>query len=107
MKYSIIISPNVKNSNTLNHALNFISALQKSQEEIIMVFLYGHAVSWAFTDDVRWLALFKQKIPLCACSTIAEGYYFQGLKVSSAFSLTGLGQWMESVLEADKIIEFV
>ena len=106
MKYSIIINPNSKQSQASMHAFDFINAILKKEEHTVNVFFYGYAVKHAFCNSDHWYKLVNKKISLQACSTIAESYLLKEMKVLSAFKLAGLGQWMESIMDADKRIEF-
>lgn len=111
MKYSIIISPKNKNSNVIDHALGFIEALLKAKtmkkKTSIDVFLYGFAVKYAFEHNRVFEKINTQGANLSACSTIGESFLSQSVKPISYIKLTGLGQWMESTIDADKNIEFV
>ena len=106
MKYSIIISPNHKNSNAVDHAMRFIGSILKKNTNRISVFFYGHAVENAFVFDSQWQSISKNNVQLHACSTIADHYLNQHQNVVEYFELAGLGQWMESVFDANKCIEF-
>lgn len=111
MKYSIIISPKNKNSNVIDHALSFIEALLKAKSEkkkhSIDVFLYGFAVKYAFKHNKAFEKIRAQGVNLFACSTIGESFLSQSIKPQPYIKLTGLGQWMESTIDADKNIELV
>lgn len=107
MKYSIIISPINKNSNAIAHAFNFIQSILKNDQCKISVFFYGHAVKSAFEFQSKWQDISNKNVTLLACSTIAEKFLNQQKQIVEYISLAGLGQWMESVYEADKNIEFV
>lgn len=110
MKYSIIICPKSKNSIAIGQAYQFIeSILQSSQEKqahTIYVFFYGLAVKSAFHDLYDWQTIASQGVKLTACSTIAESYK-PNKQTCSYFTIAGIGQWMESTLDADKNIEFI
>lgn len=106
MKYSIIISPKQKNSNAIDHALAFIRSILKQKTPTISVFFYGHAVKNAFEFHPLWQQISENNVSLYACSTIAEDYLNQQLKVVEYMTLAGLGQWMESTFDANKNIEF-
>ena len=106
MKYSIIISPKQQNSNAIDHAWGFIQAILKRDSSKISVFFYGYAVKSAFEFDSKWQQLPEKSVSIYACSTIAEKYINQQLKVVDYISLAGLGQWMESVFDSNKSIEF-
>jgi len=106
MKYSIIISPNHKNSNAVDHAMRFIGSILKQDASIVSVFFYGYAVENAFVFDSQWQKISEQDVLLYACSNIADNYLNQQQKVAEYIDLVGLGQWMESVFDANKSIEF-
>jgi len=109
MKYSIIICPKSNNSIAIDQAYQFIEAILQDasleQGHEIHVFFYGLAVKSAFQTSYDWRQIAKQGVKLNACSTIAESY--QKKQLGPHFSITGIGQWMESTLNTDKHIEFV
>jgi sulfur relay (sulfurtransferase) complex TusBCD TusD component (DsrE family) len=107
MKYSIIISPITENSNASQFALRFIQSLLKEKTSEISVFFYGYAVRTAFKFDSNWQKISKNNITLQACSTIADTYLKNNISAVNYIKFAGLGQWMESVHNADKNIEFV
>ncbi len=109
MKYSIIICPNSKKSIATKQAYFFIEAIlqdsQPNNPHKIDVFFYGLAVKSAFNCSLNWQNITKQGVKLTACSNIAELY--KPASTYSHFSIAGIGQWMESTLDADKNIEFI
>ncbi|MBL4773638.1 MAG: DsrE family protein [Alcanivoracaceae bacterium] len=107
MKYSIFINPKSENSLAVYHALNFVKAVLNKNHEIMSVFFYGYAVKDVFFNNSQWNIIANKNVTLNACSTIAESFIAQDLTPVPYIKLTGLGQWMESVLETDKNIEFV
>lgn len=107
MKYSIIISPINQNSNAMAHALKFICSILKTDTNKISVFFYGHATKNAFEYNQQWQEVANKEVTLFACSTIAEKFLNNQRIVVDYISLAGLGQWMESIHDADKNIEFV
>ncbi|MCF6319436.1 MAG: DsrE family protein [Proteobacteria bacterium] len=116
MKYSIIICPKSKNSIAIGQAYQFIESILQSpqvkQAHTIDVFFYGLAVKSAFHDLYDWRTMARQGVKLTACSTIAESYKSDKSNKSnkqacSYFTIAGIGQWMESTLDADKNIEFI
>ena len=106
MKYSIIISPIHQNSIASTHAFKFIQAILKQKEHQISVFFYGYAVKSAFEIEPHWQNIKSRNVSLTACSTIADNYLKKQKKLVDYMVLAGLGQWMESVHDADKNIEF-
>ena len=109
MKYSIIICPKTEKSIAQKQAFRFIQAILRDMEVQHMhrvdVFFYGLAVKSAFYDLQDWQTLAKKGVKLTACSTIAESY--QPKEAHPHFSIAGIGQWMESTIDADKNIEFI
>jgi sulfur relay (sulfurtransferase) complex TusBCD TusD component (DsrE family) len=106
MNYSIIINPNSQQSQASTHAFDFINVILKNEEHTVNVFFYGYAVKHAFFNSDHWYKLVNENISLLACSTIAESYLLKELDVLSHFKLAGLGHWMDSIIDADKRIEF-
>lgn len=111
MKYSIIICPKNENSNAIDHAYRFIQAIIMNSSEAnlhsIDVFFYGYAVEKAFNIEPRWHEFSNHDISLTACSTIAEKFISKNQKPAPFIKVSGLGQWMNSTMLADKHIEFV
>ncbi|MBL4661082.1 MAG: DsrE family protein [Alcanivoracaceae bacterium] len=107
MKYSIFIHPKSENSSANYHAINFVKSVLNKNHQITSVFFYGLAVKYAFFYDSEWEKIAKQHVSLIACSTIAESYQLKDSQVVCYFRLHGLGQWMESMLDSDKRIEFI
>jgi len=91
----------------MTHAYGFIQSLLKHDKHKISVFFYGHAVLNAFNYESKWQKLSNMNVKLLACSTIAEKYLNQQYELANYIKLAGLGQWMESVYDADRNIEFV
>jgi sulfur relay (sulfurtransferase) complex TusBCD TusD component (DsrE family) len=106
MKYSIFINPKSPNSSASEQAFKFTQAIRRGKYEHISIFFYGYAVESAFFNDSPWKSFNHHDISLLACSTIAQDFQ-QNKKVRSNFTVAGLGQWMESTLNADKRIEFI
>jgi len=107
MKYSIIINPQSKNSKATTHAFNFVKALIQNKIQKIDVFFYGLAVESAFVSNDDWEKVAQLGVSIVACSTLAESYLSKQLSTVTFVTLGGLAQWMESVLDADKNIEFI
>ncbi len=106
MKYSLFINPISQKSSACLHAIEFVNALLDENVEEISVFFYGYAVEMVFFNSAEWIHLKKTNLRLTVCSTLSEVYLDQGLNIHKNFEIAGLGQWMESVLSADKRIEF-
>jgi sulfur relay (sulfurtransferase) complex TusBCD TusD component (DsrE family) len=104
MKISIIINPYSKDSDAVEHALKFIHAVLIEKHTIGQVFFYGYAVKCAFFNDTRWKEIAQHNITLSVCSTIADDYKRTALPY---FKLQGLGQWVDSLLDSNKKVEFV
>ena len=107
MKYSIFINPKSSNSSASKQAFKFMQAIRAEKYEHISIFFYGYAVKCAFFNDSPWKSINHHDISLLACSTIAQDFQQQNKNEHSNFTIAGLGQWMESTLNADKRIEFI
>jgi hypothetical protein len=111
MKYTLLISPKVKNSMAIQQARCLLDAiLQVSSVDNpheIFVFFYGNAVECIFDDDFDWSYYHQQNVSLNVCSSIVEGYLSQQLTPQPCFKIVGLGHWMDAIMDADKNIEFV
>lgn len=128
MKYSIQINASPYQSNAGETAYQFIKSALDMGHEIIRVFFYQEGIYHAFRyatppdDEVqlatRWSALAREHdIDMVVCISAAQR---RGLLESSearrqgkmdndvadGFRITGLGLWVEAMLEADRFIEF-
>ena len=54
----------------------------------------------------RWQTHTQHGVKLYACSTIAENFLGKNEKLIDGFKLSGLAQWLESIHNSDKYIEF-
>ena len=107
MKYSIFINPMSQDSSASKQAYKFMQAIREEEYEHISLFFYSYAVECAFFKDSLWKTLIHKDISLIACSTIAQDFQQDNKVVHKNFTITGLGQWMESTFDADKRIEFI
>jgi sulfur relay (sulfurtransferase) complex TusBCD TusD component (DsrE family) len=110
MKISIFINPQNSNSAAIQHAYAFIEAALEKNCVINQVFFYGYAVDFAFyqhkIETNCWQTLTQHGVKLYACSTIAENFLGKNEKLIDGFKLSGLAQWLESIHNSDKYIEF-
>jgi sulfur relay (sulfurtransferase) complex TusBCD TusD component (DsrE family) len=107
MKYSIFINPHSEFTNFNGNALQFVRAILDKKHSITHIFFYGYAVKCAFEFNQAWSDIAKLGVTLIACSTIADTYLNQNHKPVPYFKIRGLGHWIDSVLSADKYIEFI
>lgn len=128
MKYFIQINSAPYQSNSAETAYQFIKSAIDMGHEIIRVFFYQEGIYHAFRymtppDDerqivTRWSALANEyAIDLAVCISVAQRRglletneaKWQGKidnDVADGFRITGLGLWVEAMLEADRFIEF-
>ena len=128
MKYAIQVNSSPCQANSADTAYQFIKAALEMGHEVVRVFFYQeggyHAFRYAAPPDdeqqfvARWSALAQEfNVDLVVCISAAQR---RGLleaneakrvgkvdnDVADGFRIAGLGQWVESVLLADRYIEF-
>ncbi len=128
MKYAIQINASPNDSNVAYSAYQFIQAALKKEHEVLRVFFYQEGIYHAFKystppDDElqmtkKWTLLaIEQKVDLVVCISAAQR---RGLlcddeakrqgkldnDLAEGFRISGLGQLVESILLADRFIEF-
>ncbi len=128
MKFAIQINVSPYHSNVGQTAYQFIHAALASGHEIFRVFFYHDGIVHAFKhatppDDElqltqRWSDLAKQyQIDLVVCISAAQRRGLlcldesqrQGKQdddLAEGFRISGLGQWVEATLIADRLINF-
>ncbi len=128
MKYAILINSGPTQSGHARYALNLINALLDSGHQVIRVFFYQEGVFHAFRfnqppeDEFAithsWSALAKKnQIDLVVCISAAQRRALLCADearrqskldndVADGFRISGLGQWVEACLLADRVIEF-
>ncbi len=128
MKYAIQINASPNDSNVAYSAYQFIQTALKKKHEVLRVFFYQEGIYHAFKystppDDElqmtkKWTLLaIEQKVDLVVCISAAQR---RGLlcddeakrqgkldnDLAEGFRISGLGQLVESILLADRFIEF-
>jgi tRNA 2-thiouridine synthesizing protein D len=128
MKYAIQINASPNDSNVAYSAYQFIQAALKKEHEVLRVFFYQEGIYHAFKystppDDElqmtkKWTQLAtEQEVDLVVCISAAQR---RGLlcddeakrqgkldnDLAEGFRISGLGQLVESILLADRFIEF-
>ncbi|BCG63584.1 MAG: tRNA 2-thiouridine synthesizing protein D [Methyloprofundus sp.] len=128
MKFAIQINSSPYQSSRAETAYQFVKSALEMGHEVLRIFFYQEGVYHAFRyatplDDeqqfvARWSALAQEfNVDLVVCISAAQR---RGLleaneakrvgkvdnDVADGFRIAGLGQWVESVLLADRYIEF-
>ncbi|NOQ16980.1 MAG: sulfurtransferase complex subunit TusD [Methyloprofundus sp.] len=128
MKFAIQINSSPYQSSHAETAYQFVKSALEMGHEVLRIFFYQEGVYHAFRyatppDDeqqfvARWSALAQEfNVDLVVCISAAQR---RGLleaneakrvgkvdnDVADGFRIAGLGQWVESVLLADRYIEF-
>lgn len=110
MKISIFINPQNQKSAAIQMASDFIDAVMVDNHQIIQVYFYGYAVAYVFSqankENNYWKRLAQQGVRVFVCSTISDQYIVKNKKPLSGIQTAGLGQWVESMNQADRYIEF-
>lgn len=128
MKFALQINSSPYQSNTAYSAYCFIKALLQQQHEVYRVFFYQDGIYHAFKhntppdDELQttqlWSELASQHgIDLVVCISAAQrrGLLCQdeaqrqgkhGDDLAEGFRISGLGQLIEAILEADRFIVF-
>jgi len=128
MKYTIQINTSPSDSNTGFLAYQFINAVLAKKHEIFRVFFYQEGVYHAFKyttppDDElqmtkKWTELaIKQGLDLVVCISAAQRrgllstdeatrQHKKDNDLAEGFRISGLGQLLESIILADRFIEF-
>jgi tRNA 2-thiouridine synthesizing protein D len=128
MRFAIQVNASPYQSNTGYSAYRFIEASLAQGHEVFRVFFYHEGVYHAFKhntppdDELNltscWGELAKQhQIDLVVCISAAqrrgllcadeaERQNKQDNDLASGFRIGGLGQWVEALLEADRVIVF-
>jgi tRNA 2-thiouridine synthesizing protein D len=127
MKFAIQVNSSPYHSNTGHSAYQFVEAALAQGHQICRVFFYHEGIYHAFNtatppdDEVnftqRWSALAKQhQIDLVVCISAAQrrGLLYadearrQGKAddLAEGFRISGLGQWLDAILAADRCLVF-
>lgn len=128
MKFAIHISAPPYSVQAHLSGLLFCEAVARSGHELSRVFFSGDAVTIANRFSVtpqgepdlrdRWLALAEQtgaELILCVSASLQRGmldqgeadrYEKPGATIAEPFIISGLGQLVESCIEADRLITF-
>lgn len=129
MKFSIIVNSAPWSSPAAFSALKFAEAVVESDHEIYRLFFFqdgvhnGSAFAVAPQDEVdipkRWQALIsKHKLDavVCAASALKHGlldageaarYDKDGHNLLPGFDISGLGQLVDALNQADRVVTFV
>jgi tRNA 2-thiouridine synthesizing protein D len=128
MRFAIQVNASPYQSNTGQNAYQFIKAVVAQGHEVFRVFFYHEGIYHAFKhttppDDelnltLCWSELAKQyNIDLVVCISAAQRRGLlctdeaqrQGKQdddLATEFRIGGLGQWIEALIEADRVIVF-
>ena len=128
MRYAIQVNASPYQSNTGYSAYQFIKAALAQGHEIFRVFFYHEGIYHAFKhntppdDELQltklWSALAEQRsLDLLVCISAAQRRGLlsvdeaqrQGKRdneLAAGFRIGGLGQWVEALIEADRVIVF-
>jgi tRNA 2-thiouridine synthesizing protein D len=128
MRFAIQVNASLYQSNTGFSAYQFINAALAQGHEVLRVFFYHEGIYHAFKhntppdDEINltscWSELAEnQKIDLVVCISAAQrrGLLYadeaerrnkQDHDLAMGFRIGGLGQWVEALLEADRVIVF-
>ena len=128
MRFAIQVNASPYQSNTGYSAYQFIKAVLAQGHEVFRVFFYHEGIYHAFKhntppDDVLQLTLCWSKltqqhqVDLVVCISAAQRRGLlstdeaqrQGKQdddLAVGFRIGGLGQWVEALLEADRVIVF-
>lgn len=128
MRFAIQVNASPYQSNTGFSAYHFIKAALAQEHEVFRVFFYHEGIYHAFKhntppdDEINltdcWAELAaKHKVDLVVCISAAQrrGLLYadeaerrnkQDNDLATGFRIGGLGQWVEALLEADRVIVF-
>jgi tRNA 2-thiouridine synthesizing protein D len=128
MRFAIQINASPCHSNSAHSAYQFINAALASGHEVFRVFFYHEGIYHAFKhntppdDELNltscWSGLAKQHgIDLLVCISAAQRRGLlhadeakrrgkQDDELAEGFRIGGLGQWVEALIEADRVIVF-
>lgn len=99
-------------------ALQFCQAAIAQGHQVEQVFFYGDAVSHGHahvdipSDEVnmqqRWQAFAQEHaVPLVVCATVASRHgVADGVNLASGFIASGLTDYMEAVVNSDRLVQF-
>ncbi|MDA1342432.1 MAG: sulfurtransferase complex subunit TusD [Methyloglobulus sp.] len=128
MRFAIQVNASPYQSNTGHSAYRFIKAAVAQGHEVFRVFFYHEGIYHAFKhttppdDELNltpcWSELAKQhNIDLVVCISAAQRRGLlcgdeaqrqgkQGDDLATEFRIGGLGQWIEALIEADRVLVF-
>jgi tRNA 2-thiouridine synthesizing protein D len=128
MRFAIQVNTSPYQSNTGFSAYQFIKAALAQGHEVIRVFFYHEGIYHAFKhntpsdDEINltdcWAELAAiNKVDLVVCISAAQrrGLLYadeaerrnkQDDDLATGFRIGGLGQWVEALLEADRVLVF-
>ncbi len=105
MRFSVLLyaSPAATAGSNLR-ALHFCESALSFSHAVVSIFFYRPV---RFPFDNLWLELSKRhKIPLFLCSAIAHQQGIRAETLPQPFVLSGLGSFFDSLLNADRVLEF-
>jgi tRNA 2-thiouridine synthesizing protein D len=128
MRFAIQINASPYHSNTGHSAYQFIKAALAQGHEVFRVFFYHEGIYHAFKhntppdDELQltscWSELAKQHqvdLVVCLsaaqrrgllCTDEAQRQHKQDDELAAGFRIGGLGQWVDALIEADRVIVF-
>jgi tRNA 2-thiouridine synthesizing protein D len=128
MRFAIQVNASPYQSNTGHSAYQFIKAAVAQGHEVFRVFFYHEGIYHALKhntppDDelnltLCWSEIAQQHnidLVVCIsaaqrrallCSDEAQRQGKQGDDIATGFRIGGLGQWVEALIEADRVIVF-
>ena len=128
MRYAVQVNAGPYQSNTGYSAYQFIKAALAQGHEVSRVFFYHEGIYHAFKhntppdDEINLTSCWgelaeQQKVDLVVCVSAAQrrGLLYvdeaerrnkQDDDLAKGFRIGGLGQWVEALLEADRVIVF-
>lgn len=128
MKFALAIYAAPYSAQASQTALHFTRQLLEQGHEVIRVFFYqdgvhtGNQLATPAQDEQNiteaWRALarsHKLDVVVCIATALKRGilneeeaqrYQQPGSNLAPEFSLSGLGQWVEAVVHADRVVTF-
>lgn len=128
MKFALLVNASPYGSPGALSALRFAEAALQQGHSLYRVFFFqdgvycGNRLNTPAQDEVniaeRWSALAKSNnidLVVCAASALKRGvidaqeaqrYQHSADNLSPGFCISGLAQWLEACLEADRVVSF-
>lgn len=126
-RFSLLVTSSPFDRQGAASAINFARAVIHTQHQLLGIFFYqagvhnANALQSAPTDEFQpysaWLELAQQGVPLHVCVSAAarRGVISQadaceqgmeGSNLNAPFQASGLGQFIELMHEADRVVQF-